>query len=138
MSKSRYSLDRQIGFLMRRANQRHLGIFSAHISELTPMQFAAFAKLAELGVTSQNQLGRDTAMDAATIKGVIDRLASRGWVTTKADVTDKRRRLVELSAEGEDLWAELVKLGHDITRETLAPLSKDEQADLLRLIAKLI
>lgn len=138
MAQSDYKLDAQIGFLMRRANQRHLSIFSTHIADLTPMQFAALSKLAELGSTSQNQLGRETAMDAATIKGVIDRLIARGWVNASADINDKRRRLVKLSSKGEALWRDLIPLGKSVSSETLAPLSAEEQRQFLKLIAKLI
>jgi cobyrinic acid a,c-diamide synthase len=66
-----YVLDDQIGFVLRRVTQRHLAIFSDAIPEVTTTQFAALAKLAELGPLSQNHLGRVTAMDAATIKGVV-------------------------------------------------------------------
>ena len=69
-----YRLDDQIGFLLRRANQRHLSLFAEVIPELTTTQLAALAKLHEQGAMSQNQLGRATAMDAATIKGVVGRL----------------------------------------------------------------
>ena len=68
-------LDDQVGFVLRQAQQRHTTIFAAEMIEgLTPTQWAALAKLREVGACSQNHLGRLTAMDAATIKGVIDRL----------------------------------------------------------------
>ena len=73
-----YHLQDQVGFILRKASQRHIAIFARHIDDLTPPQFAALAKLAEIGETSQNQLGAQIAMDAATIKGVIDRLKARG------------------------------------------------------------
>ena len=47
-----YVLERQVGFVMRRAVQRHIAIFSALIPEMTPTQFAALAKLCELGQAS--------------------------------------------------------------------------------------
>ena len=71
-----YRLQEQVGFILRKAHQRHVAIFAAHIGDLTPPQFAALAKLNDVGETSQNQLGALIAMDAATIKGVIDRLKS--------------------------------------------------------------
>ncbi len=43
-----YILERQVGFVMRRAVQRHIAIFSALIPEMTPTQFAALAKLLSL------------------------------------------------------------------------------------------
>ena len=77
-----YRLDDQIGYVLRRVTQRHLAIFAAAIPEVTTTQFAVLARLAEIGPQSQNHLGRETAMDAATIKGVVDRLARLGLVTT--------------------------------------------------------
>ncbi len=74
-SKPSYILDEQIGFILRQVWQRHATIFARDIGiNLTPTQWAAMAKLTETGPCSQNLLGRLTAMDVATIKGVIDRL----------------------------------------------------------------
>ena len=79
-------LDDQVGFLMRVAMQRHTAIFTARMIEgLTQTQFAALAKLCEVGPCSQNHLGRLIYLDAATIKGVVDRLGARGFVTALAD-----------------------------------------------------
>ena len=81
-----YVLEEQIGFILRQVWQRHAAIFAAGIgANLTPTQWAALSKLAETGPCSQNQLGRLTAMDVATIKGVIDRLTARGLTETSAD-----------------------------------------------------
>jgi len=132
-----YRLQEQIGFVLRKANQRHLAIFSARIGDLTPPQFAALAKLAEVGETSQNQLGSLIAMDAATVKGVIDRLKARGLVEIGKDGADKRRLLVSLTAEGRDLIERLVPLAAAITGETLAPLTRREATTLLRLLGRI-
>ena len=137
MSLKSYKLDAQIGFLLRKANQRHLSIFSSHIAELTPTQFAVIAKLTELGRTSQNRLGRATAMDAATIKGVVDRLAARGLVRVTSDENDRRRVVVELTEEASEMWLDLRDRGFDISAETLEPLDMSEQAVLIALLKRL-
>src|SRR5215212_10562627 len=81
-----YILDEQIGFILRQVWQRHAMIFARDIGiNLTPTQWAALAKLQETGPCSQNLLGRLTAMDVATIKGVIDRLSARGLTETSPD-----------------------------------------------------
>ena len=95
-----YRLQDQVGFILRKAHQRHLSIFAAHIGDLTPQQFAALAKLHEIGETSQNQLGSLIAMDGATVKGVIDRLKARGLVELTRHEVDRRRLMVSLTAEG--------------------------------------
>lgn len=132
-----YHLEDQIGFVLRKASQRHIAIFARHIGELTPPQFAALAKLAEVGATSQNQLGALIAMDAATIKGVIDRLKARGLVDLTKHDEDKRRLVVSLTATGQEAVDRLLPLARHITEQTSAPLNERELATLMRLLAKI-
>ena len=132
-----YRLQEQIGFVLRKAHQRHVSIFVGKIADLTPPQFATLAKLADVGETSQNQLGSLVAMDAATVKGVIDRLKARGLVELSRHGVDKRRLLVSLTAEGRDTVERLVPLAQQITAETLAPLSPKEAAALLKLLSRI-
>jgi MarR family transcriptional regulator, lower aerobic nicotinate degradation pathway regulator len=133
-----YILEDQIGFILRQVNQRHTAIFAASMGqELTPTQWAAIAKLLETGACTQNLLGRLTAMDAATIKGVVDRLIRRGLAETRPDPANKRRLLVDLTAKGVALAREMTSRAVNITRETLKPLSQDERKVLLPLLMKL-
>ena len=132
-----YLLDAQVGFLLRRATQRHLTIFAALIPGLTPTQFAALAKLCELGPTTQNALGRATAMDAATIKGVIDRLRDKGLIATTRDAEDRRRLFVEATPAGTEAFGAARTKALEISAETLAPLSAFEQATFLDLLTRL-
>ena len=132
-----YRLDDQVGFILRRVNQRYLAIFSQLLSELTPTQFAALAKLVEVGGTSQNELGRLTAMDAATVKGVVDRLRARGLVDGRSNPDDTRRILLSPSAQGLALYGQLARRALRISDKTLTPLSAEERKEFLRLLAKL-
>src|ERR1700732_1664144 len=114
-----YELDAQVGFLMRVAMQRHTSIFmSAMIEELTQTQFAVMAKLHEVGPCSQNHLGRLVYLDAATIKGVVDRLGLRGFVTALADPTDRRRRAVALTERGREVTQAAMAVAAEITAAT--------------------
>jgi MarR family transcriptional regulator, lower aerobic nicotinate degradation pathway regulator len=132
-----YRLDDQIGYVLRRVTQRHLAIFAAAIPEITTTQFAVVARLAEVGPLSQNHLGRATAMDAATIKGVVDRLVKLGYVATMADPGDRRRLTVTLTEAGTALFFARTDTALTVSRETLAPLSPDEQATFKALLARL-
>ena len=134
----RYSLDAQISFLMRAAMQRHTAIFTARMIEgLTQAQFAALAKLFEVGPCSQNQLGRLIYLDAATIKGVVDRISARGLVTALNDPKDRRRRAVALTDRGRQLTEAAMLVAAEITAATLAPLTEDEQRMVVKLLHKL-
>ncbi|MDT3382220.1 MarR family winged helix-turn-helix transcriptional regulator [Labrys portucalensis] len=133
-----YRLDDQIGFILRQVYQRHAVLFSDGLGEdLTPMQWAVLAKLAELGTSSQNLLGRLTAMDVATVKGVVERLSRRGLIETRPDAEDRRRLVVSLSASGEALYVQLVAKASAVTDLTLAPLSETERGTLRALLDKL-
>ena len=137
-AKPPYVLDEQVGFILRQVWQRHSSIFSRDIgTNLTPTQWAALSKLAETGPCSQNQLGRLTAMDVATIKGVIDRLTARGLTETSQDPEDGRRLLVSLTRAGQQLAEKVAPSALAITRETLAPLDAREREMLMALLNKL-
>ncbi len=133
-----YVLSEQVGFILRKASQRHASIFAEMmIDGVTPTRFAALAKLYEIGPLPQNELGRQTAMDVATIKGVVDRLCERGLTKTSSDPNDGRRLLVELTAAGQEIVNDAMLRGVEITRQTLAPLSASERTQLVALLKKI-
>lgn len=134
-----YALEDQVGFHLRRAQQRATEIFSAVMGEfaVTPTQFAALAKLDDLGPTSQNQLGRLTAMDPSTIFSVVGRLARRGWIGQTADARDARLVMLSLTPEGAAATRAMKAIAADVSRRTLAPLTADEAAAFLALLKRL-
>lgn len=136
--KKPYVLDDQIGYILRRVTQRHLVIFSETIPGITTTQFAVLARLAQLGPLSQNLLGRETAMDAATIKGVVDRLAKQGLVATTSDPSDRRRLTVALTDQGQALFSSSSQAAVAVSLQTLGPLSQAERTTLLALLGRLV
>jgi DNA-binding MarR family transcriptional regulator len=137
-SKSGYKLDQQVGYLLRLAIQRHSSLFQEVVPlGLTPTQFAALVKLAERGACSQNELGRRTAMDVATIKGVVERLRKKGLIEANSDPNDKRRTILSIPSTQTKIVPELLEAGEKISNLTLSPLSASEQKTFLRLLHKL-
>ena len=134
-----YRLEQQIGHILRRAHQRASAIFKTQFAahELTPTQFAALVKIADQGEVSQNLLGRLTAMDPATMKGVIGRLHRRRLIASKADAADRRRTLWSLTAAGKKLLGGAIEAGLATSNQTLAPLDGKEQKILQRLLSRL-
>ena len=133
---SDYRLDRQIGFVLRRAHQYATEVFQAKMGSrnLTPQQFSVLVTLLERREIAQTRLGDLVAMDPATVLGVVQRLAQRGLVAVRTDPADGRRRLVQLTHDGHELARELAAIGPVISSETLAGLSEKEQRELLRLL----
>jgi DNA-binding MarR family transcriptional regulator len=135
-----YVVEDQVGFLLRRANQRHIALFADGMAaaELTPPQFTALVKVSETGRVTQNHLGRLTAMDPATIQGVVRRLTERDLVSRTTDPLDRRTIVLAPTPAGVALVAEAVLAGRRITEATLEPLTADERRVLLSLLRKII
>ena len=138
-SGASYVLERQAGFLIRKAQQRAVEIFMEAMSDhdITPRQFSLLVKLSELGEASQNHLGRLVAMDAATTAGVVTRLAKRRLIALEDDAADRRRLVLRLTRSGETLVRETLERAPDVTRRILQPLSPGERKTFLRLLDKL-
>jgi len=133
-----YRLERQIGYLLRLAYQRHSIIFQHHtLLDLTPTQFAALIRIHEETSCSQNLLGRKISVDVATIKGVVDRLKKRGLIELRPDPQDKRRTLISLMPKTKDMMDELYAAGEKISDETLRLLTASEQERLIQLLTKI-
>jgi DNA-binding MarR family transcriptional regulator len=77
-------------------------------------------------------------MDAATIKGVIDRLVARRLVTVRADEADARRLLVDLTPVGAEVYARAEGVAREITEQTLAPLDEEERRAMVALLRRLV
>ncbi|MBK8158723.1 MAG: winged helix-turn-helix transcriptional regulator [Rhodospirillaceae bacterium] len=136
-TSSTYALDDQIGFILRKVSQRHTTIFAAAFPDLTAPQWATLAKLYEGGPSSQNQLGRLVALDAATIKGVVDRLGARGLTVTTPDPADARRVVVALTEAGRKEAERGFPIAEAVTAETLGALSAEERVQLVQLLKAL-
>jgi len=76
-------------------------------------------------------------MDAATIKGVVDRLTKRGFVVSRLDRRDTRRLVLRLTRAGLAAVEVAIPAAVRITEETLEPLSAAERSALLKLIRKI-
>ena len=134
-----FLVEDHIGFLLRRAHQRHVSLFLeiAGHHGLTPTQFAALFKAVELGKVTQNLLGRLTAMDPATIQGVVRRLTSRGLLCRTVDPMDRRTAVLAPTEEGIALIARTVSCAQRSHDAALAPLDAPEQTQLMALLRKL-
>ncbi|WP_284943974.1 MarR family winged helix-turn-helix transcriptional regulator [Acidisoma cladoniae] len=133
-----YVLDEQIGFLLRQVTQRHTTIFATVMGDgLTPMQWAVLAKLRQIGATSQTALGRAVSMDAATVKGTVDRLVARGLAARLRDEADRRKLMVDLTEAGRDMTLRNLGPAMAVSRETMAPLTAAEAKRLFALLGKL-
>jgi MarR family transcriptional regulator, lower aerobic nicotinate degradation pathway regulator len=120
-----FSLEGHIGFLLRKAHQRHVAIFVEATAEtgLTPTQFAALQKLDEVGTATQNLLGRLVAMD--------------GLIARTTDPMDRRTAVLTPTDAGRSLVLTTVACARRAHEAALSPLTPDERTLLLSLLRKM-
>lgn len=74
---------------------------------LTPPQFDIVATLGNTAGMTFKALGEQTLITKGTLTGVVDRLAAKGIVRRIASPTDGRSQIVQLTPEGEALFARI-------------------------------
>lgn len=135
-----YDVTQQVGHLLRKVYQRHLAIFNELSSPtgLTSVQFVTLCILRDLGDCSQAELVRATAVDQATIRGVVDRLKARGLLELKKDASDGRKVMMALTDEGRAILDAMYPKARAISEETLIHLNPAERIALSFLLRKMM
>ncbi|VVE65335.1 MarR family transcriptional regulator [Pandoraea anapnoica] len=139
-SKIAYDFHDQIGHLLRRAYQRHVSIFQNAIpdSDLTAAQFVALCTVKEKQSCSLNDIVKTTAIDQATIRGVIERLKARNLIDVEPDPSDGRKLLVRATPDGLALIERTVPFAEDVTERTYGALNPAERVALMFLLRKMM
>jgi DNA-binding MarR family transcriptional regulator len=135
-----FSVDNQVGFLLRLAHQKANANLAARLGafNLTPPQASILLRLLEQGEVSQNLLGRLAAMESANIRDVVLRLRRRQLIIGKKSDEDARLILLSLTPAGLKIARSLITVSIDSVAATLAPLSQRERGVLRELLRKVI
>lgn len=82
---------------------------SAHVRSLslTPAQFDIVATLGNTDGMSPKELGEKTLITKGTLTGVVDRLADKKLVRRTASPSDGRCQVIQLTSQGEKLFARI-------------------------------
>lgn len=139
LNDEEYRVTDQVGHLLRKAVQRHTSIFQQNIGDdqLTAIQFVTLFTLRDRGRSSQAELVEATAIDQATIRGIINRLKARGLIKLTPDQLDRRKVISELTPEGEALLDSTIPSAKKISKLTMGRLNPAEQVAMLYLLEKM-
>ncbi|MEK6347644.1 MAG: MarR family winged helix-turn-helix transcriptional regulator [Burkholderia sp.] len=139
-SKDSYDFHDQIGHLLRRAYQRHVAIFQEAIpdSDLTAAQFVTLCTVKEKKGCSLNDIVKTTAIDQATIRGVVERLKARSLIEVLPDPSDGRKLMVRATASGMALIDRTVPFAKQVTERTYGALNVGERVALQYLLDKML
>jgi DNA-binding MarR family transcriptional regulator len=81
---------------------------------------------------------RATAVDQATIRGVVDRLKARSLVLLKRDPGDRRKVVIGLTKKGSAMLQQMYPKARAITEATLENLNPAERIALNFLLQKMM
>ena len=139
MSKETREPQKHTGFLLRRAQQKHVATWQETIDgDTTSVQYNILAVLNRKPGSAQKELCEELDIDRSTIADVCTRMEKNGLVSRVPAVEDKRRNVLELTALGKSEFQRLQPLVQDVQDRLTAPLTELEHAQLRSLLAKLV
>jgi MarR family transcriptional regulator, lower aerobic nicotinate degradation pathway regulator len=126
-------------FLLKRlglaVKETALAAFDA--SGLTPQHHAVLSVLDEGTPETQATVADALGYDRGHLVGLLDELEGKGLVERRRDPVDRRRHLVNLTAEGKEALRELRAIAKGVEKEFLAPLDAEERRTLHTLLLTL-
>ena len=127
------------GHLLRRNHQRSYELFTQLVgSDVTRQQIALLIALNKNPGASQNELVGLTGFDKSTLKEMIGRLVSKGWVERNRDPDDSRAWKMHITPAGRALLDEKMDKVRAVQEEILKPLPAELRPVFLRCLRILI
>jgi DNA-binding MarR family transcriptional regulator len=84
-----------------------------------------------------NELSRLLMVTGGNVTAIVDQLEKEGLVERIAEPADRRAWLIRLTSAGDKSFAEMARAHEEWVVELLAGMSRREQDELLRLLAKM-
>jgi DNA-binding MarR family transcriptional regulator len=100
-------------------------------------EFAVLHHLQQAGPLSQQELGSALRINPSNLVGLLDALEGDGLVVRPRDPADRRRHVVELTAEGRRRLAKAKRAVATAERDLLAPLTEVERVQLNGVLERL-
>jgi len=128
-----------IAYLLAKAYQRAHAVVKRRMAAygLTPVQQPVLAAVHQEEGLSAGDLSEKLILDPATLSGVLDRMAERGWIIKQPDPDDKRVLQIRLTDQARGLEPTLMQERDKANDEILAKLSLEEKVLLKRLLKDL-
>ena len=105
--------------------------------DLTPAQFDIIATLGNTAGMPLKELGEKTLITKGTLTGVVDRLTDKNLVRRVASPSDGRSQIVQLTPQGEALFASVFPPHLDYLAQAFGELSAQDLVSLETSLSRL-
>ena len=105
--------------------------------QLTLPEWRVMAVLGEEPDLSAGQVADRTAMDKVAVSRAVNKLLEAGRIERHFSNEDRRRSVIALSNEGQQIYREIIPLALDYEAKLLEHFSDEEKSQLDALIIKL-
>ncbi len=103
----------------------------------TQEEFIYLINLRAFGAMSKMDLIKKNVQDKASGMKIIDRLLKQGWINQQESTSDKRSKLIELNAYGEEILEAQMHRIRQASNIVAGRLSHKEKMDLIKILNKL-
>lgn len=131
-----HRLGDRVVWLVGRASQHAQRLLQDQLAagSVRKSHYGVLASLADVGSAAQAALADRIGIDRSDMVTLLDTLEELHYVERRADPSDRRRNIVELTTAGSAALDELDERFAAAEKELLAPLSAADRAELVRLL----
>lgn len=102
-----------------------------------PAQYPVLRCLNELKVSTQIELSRLCGIEQPSMAVTLNRMEKSGLIRRETDGNDARRKLVTLTARGDDMLKLMTAQAHTVYEQATQGLSDEEIQAFLRICARM-
>jgi MarR family transcriptional regulator for hemolysin len=103
---------------------------------ITYRQSMVLGWLALEGELSQAELAAKMMVEPPTLVGILDRMERDGWISRHSCPSDRRKKLIRVSAAAEPVWEKIVTCAMRVRTQAAAGLSERQLATLKKLLRR--
>ncbi|WP_415184262.1 MarR family winged helix-turn-helix transcriptional regulator [Phaeovulum sp.] len=129
-----------LGFLLHDAARLIRRRFEARAADLglTSAQWRALVHILRAGNASQARLAERLEIEPISVSRLVDRMVEGGWVTRKADPSDRRARIVVPTSKSLKTYEEARSVADVVYAQALTGLPAETRETLMRALRAIV
>ena len=106
--------------------------------DITAAQYVILLNLATDEVDSASQLCKGVSYDPGAMTRMLDRLERKGLIRRVRSPTDRRKVILEMTAEGKAVYPKLTAKATEVLNRFMRGFAKSEAQELVKLLQRML